>query len=144
MPGLHICYLPCTDALLWTTTSLLPCLSLFFWSHSGAWFPPFSRKDLFLPTTSPRISLSAQSWLEDFCPLPCCRVKMCSPSPDMWIMIFQSRAIPDHFQSVSWSEAKCSFWIIHSMVVTLNKGLIAFSVLSCYNVLSSEPWDPLC
>lgn len=39
MSGLHNCYLHCTDVLLWTMTSLLPCLSPFFWPCSGAWFP---------------------------------------------------------------------------------------------------------
>jgi len=37
------------------------------------------------------------------------------------------------------SEAKCSCWIIHSMTITLSKGLIAVSVLPCSNTLSSDP-----
>lgn len=98
MPGLHICCLHRTDALLWIMFSLLPCLSPFFWPHSGAWFPPFSREDLFLPTTFPSISLSIQIDLR--VSALCCRVKMCSPSKVCELWFFQSRAIPDHLQRV--------------------------------------------
>lgn len=141
-PGLHICYLHCTDALLWTMTSLLPCLSPFFWPRSGAWFLPFSREDRLLPTTFPSISLSAQSFLEGLCPMLCSRVRMCSPLQVRELWLSKAGLCQTIFKAL-FVEAKCSFWIPHSMVITLSKGLRAFSVLSCCNTLSSDPWDPL-
>lgn len=143
MPGLHICCQHRTDALLWIMSSLLPCLSPFFWPHSGAWFPPFSREDLFLPTTFPSISLSIQIDLR--VSAPCSVVG--------WRCALRRRYVNYDFSKAGLSqtifkglfvEAKCSFWIIHSMVITLRKGLIAFSVLPCYNELGGDPSDPFC
>lgn len=94
-----------------------------------------------LPLFQAPLFLSIQSWLGSLCP-GCCRVRMCS-SVSQVCELGLSKAGPSHtifhtHPKHYLSEAKCSFWITHSVVMTLREGLIAGSALPCQDALSSD------
>lgn len=82
------------------------------------------------PPLFPGILCPVPGWLGSLCPR-CCRVRMCSSVSAVWIKIVQRQSHPRPCPEHYLSEAKCSFWISHSVVITLREGLIAGSALSC-------------
>lgn len=141
MPGLHICYLCRTGALLWTSCSLVCPFSSgpvaepdFPRSPAGIYLPlPLFPALLCLLKAGLRVS-ALSSFVGWRCAL-CCRYGDYDSPTQIYPRPSSKRYL---------SEAKCFFWITHSKEIILRKGLVAFSVLSCYNVLSTEPWGALC